>query len=439
MCRYLKKILIISILFICNQALGYNSSAYLIANTAIKLYDFDEASLQFDFSNDHLGEADLFNKLLTLVNVNSLSKAKQIAQRIIKINQFNQEAWAVNLVDSLLGNNKMAFIEFQKIKDNPEMELLNFIFFLDDKALENKKIIAKSILKIVQMTASESQDKVSYEFLLFYLSLANFLDPDFDDIYFYSGKIYDTLKNYSKAEYFYNKVKSSNGLFVESQINISIINRKRGLFDEAEKKLIKLISEFDSDINFKLTLANLYRIEKKYLKAIKYYTNLIQSQNNLSNDYWRLFYLRGICFERLKKWKLAESDFLNSLEIKPDSPQVLNYLAYGWLERDLNIDQSMKMLIKAYKANPNSYYILDSLAWAYFKKNQLYKASELMEKVIIMAPGEAVSLDHLADIYFAMSRKREAIFFWKQALDLSEANDIIIEKIKKKLEIENAI
>ena len=90
--------------------------------------------------------------------------------------------------------------------------------------------------------------------------------------------------------------------------------------------------------------------------------------DNKYSEYWRLFYLRGICYERFYKWNLAEKDFLYSLEIEPDNPDVLNYLAYGWLERDQKLETAMQMLTKAYQANPDSYYILDSLAWAYFKK-----------------------------------------------------------------------
>ena len=133
-----------------------------------------------------------------------------------------------------------------------------------------------------------------------------------------------------------------------------------------------------------------------------------------------------------------EKDFLFSIEIKPNSPQVLNYLAYGWLERDMNLEKATNMLKEAYQANPESYFIADSLAWAFFKNNKLTKAANLMEKVIVMAPGEAISLDHLGDIYFAMNRKREASFFWKQALDLAEPEDEISDKLKKKLEVYNA-
>ena len=155
-------------------------------------------------------------------------------------------------------------------------------------------------------------------------------------------------------------------------------------------------------------------------------------------DLWNILYMRGICYERIGDWDSAEKNFLKSLEIKPDSPNVLNYLAYGWVEREMRLDQSLKMLKAAYNANPESYYIIDSLAWAYFKKNNLYEASRLMEKVIDLAPGEAISLDHLGDIYYAMNRKREAIHFWQQALELAEPEDEIEEDIQSKLDQFNA-
>ncbi len=96
------------------------------------------------------------------------------------------------------------------------------------------------------------------------------------------------------------------------------------------------------------------------------------------------------------------------------------------------------MLEEAYKANPESFYIIDSLAWAHFKKNNLSEAARLMEKVIDIAPGEAISLDHLGDIYYAMNRKREAIHFWQQALELAEPEDEITEDVQSKLDNINA-
>ena len=78
------------------------------------------------------------------------------------------------------------------------------------------------------------------------------------------------------------------------------------------------------------------------------------------------------------------------------------------------------------------------MAWAYYKKKEYIKAAELMEKVIDMVPGEVISLDHLGDIYFKMNRKREAIYFWRQARDLADPKDEITKKIIIKLRDYNA-
>ena len=110
------------------------------------------------------------------------------------------------------------------------------------------------------------------------------------------------------------------------------------------------------------------------------------------------------------------------------------------LKSELRIikEKSLAMLKIAYDENPNSHYILDSLAWGYYKKNDLVTAVDLMEEVIKRAPGEAISLDHLGDIYFALGRKREAYFMWNQAKDLAEPEDEISDSIQLKLQQYNA-
>ena len=101
--------------------------------------------------------------------------------------------------------------------------------------------------------------------------------------------------------------------------------------------------------------------------------------------------------------------------IEPDQPQVLNYLAYGWIERNILIDKSLFMLEKAALKNPDSFYILDSLAWAHYKKNNLIKAVKIMEEVIRLAPAEAISLDHLGDIYFALGNVFENLKLYNKS------------------------
>ena len=70
---------------------------------------------------------------------------------------------------------------------------------------------------------------------------------------------------------------------------------------------------------------------------------------------------RGTSFERIGNWEEAERDLLESLKILPDQPYVLNYLAYSWVEKKLNIEKSLNMLLKANDLRKNDGYITDSV------------------------------------------------------------------------------
>jgi len=426
--------------FICNQAVSSTSSSYLVANSAVNLLDFEKAYSEYFFinpKNEELGETYLSNRLITTINLSLLSEGNKIAEKILKKDKFNQEAWIVKLTYAKIHNQIGIFKNYREMNSS-DMKLLNFIFFDDSGEVNPKNIIAKSIFEIIQASVANEKSSANYQFLLFYLSIANLLEDNFNEANYYTGHIYNILKNYSKAEFYYNKVQISHNLYFESQKKIAIMKAESGFFLEAENNLINLLNIYNNNIDLIIALADLYRINQKYEEAIVYYSKSINLNNDTSLELWRLYYLRGICYERNQNWNTAEEDFLYSLNLNSNSPNVLNYLAYGWLERDINIDQALDMLMKAYNSNPNSYYIIDSLAWAYYKKNELQKALELMEEVIEMVPGEVISLDHLADIYFAMNRKREAIFYWKQALDLAEPEDEIIESLSKKLKKHNA-
>lgn len=438
MLNFLRNILLILCLFSCNNAFGLNSSSFLIVNTALKLYDFDKAKIEFDQINSDLGESNLHGQLLTYVNLGLLKQANFIAKKIISINKLNQEAWIVCLANAKLKNDKKVFDKFELIKNKSEFDLINYIFFFKNGNIKSKELIAQSIFEVIQTTVNQHNDNIDYRFLLFHLSISTMMDSNFNKAYFYKAEIYNKLKKYSKAELYYNKISITDNLFFESQKNIALNKSKVGLHDEGIKLLKNILVNKENNLILTLALADLYRFQKNYKEAIRFYTKIIKSKDNSFNEYWKIYYLRGICFERINKWELAEEDFLYSLKIKPNSPHVLNYLAYGWLERDVNIKEAMHMLKQAYKNQPDSFYIADSLAWAFYKNNELRKASNLMEKVIIMAPGEAISLSHLGDIYFALNRKREASYYWKQALDLAMPEDNITEKLIQKLEDYNA-
>ena len=432
----IKKItfLFITLFFLLNSSYLYalSTSSYLISHIAFNSYDFENVFDQFNIEKNEMSLNDYQSKLISLINLNKLSLANDMAVKILENNPNNQEALIVNFVYSINHNQTSTINNYWTNNVKDTNNLMNLIFFKNDQ-LKSSEEISNAFIEVVKASFSNitSSDEINYNLLIFYLSMSTLLNSENDQAWFLTGQLYQMIEKYEKVEFFYKKISSNSVYFIDAQRNIAFNYGKLFAFEKAEKKIKDLIQISKKHPDLLKILADFYRSNRYYKLAAQQYSELIE---NKKINLWNLLYLRGICYERLNQWDLAEKDFLSSLDLQPDSPNVLNYLAYGWIEKDINIDLSLNMLEEAYEANPNSYYILDSLAWAHYKKNNLELAAELMEKVIDMAPGEAISLDHLGDIYFSLNRKREAVFFWNQAKDLAEPEDNINENIIEKLE-----
>ena len=70
------------IFFVYSEAYSFSSSSYLIANSAMSLFDYERAIIHYN--SDEISELninDLEKKLLAYVNTNSMSAALIIAKK----------------------------------------------------------------------------------------------------------------------------------------------------------------------------------------------------------------------------------------------------------------------------------------------------------------------------------------------------------------------
>ena len=196
------------------------------------------------------------------------------------------------------------------------------------------------------------------------------------------------------------------------------------------KEVESFIKKFPDQPEIKRILGDKYRKLKNYEKAIYIYSELVNN-NDFSNPSG-ILYSRGISYERLSKWKNAEKDFKQSLILNPNDPYVMNYLAYSWLDRKINIDEALNLLIKAINLEPTDGYIMDSLGWAYFLSHDFENSVIHLEKAVAILPNDATLNDHLGDAYWMTNRKFEAKSQWKKVLIL-DPDYKEIKKVKKKI------
>ena len=431
MINLIKKCFFICLLISFNTCVfATSSSNFLISQLAFKNYDYPATLLNFNADKIKLSHDQLLDKAIAAIITEDINLAKDIANKILEKNKNNQEAYIIK-ISSLFLDKK--FNQIKELRDNLDQpnELLDFIFFTNNR-LKDGTTISRSLVEIVASSFSNNeQRRLNYNFLLFYTSLAKLIDPKNERAIIIKAELFDQVGQFEVARDTFEKIGKESPYYLDAQSSLAINYLYNSSYEDAENKILSILQNNYNNYSLKKILGDFYRYNKKYDLALSIYNQMIEENRG---DVWNIYYMRGICFEQLGDWDLAEKDFLKSLEIKPDSPNVLNYLAYGWVEREMKLDRSLQMLEEAYAANPESFYIIDSLAWAHFKKNNLSEAARLMEMVIDIAPGEAISLDHLGDIYYAMNRKREAIHFWQQALELAEPEDEIEENVKIKLE-----
>jgi Flp pilus assembly protein TadD len=216
---------------------------------------------------------------------------------------------------------------------------------------------------------------------------------------------------------------------IRKALNLNQLER----VDDAQKLLDDVANLNPQDIRPLDALGNIMRSHKRYGEAAEYYTRAIALIGKPEPKHWSYYYSRGTCYERLKKWPLAEADLQQALKLSPDQALVLNYLGYSWIDQNRNLKQGLALIEKAVRQKPDDGYIVDSLGWAYFRLGNFREATKHLERAVELRPEDPVLNDHLGDAYWRVGREREARFQWEQALTLKpEPEDA--EKIKKKLQ-----
>jgi len=209
--------------------------------------------------------------------------------------------------------------------------------------------------------------------------------------------------------------------------------QENSLFEKQLLNELKNLSKtFPKNWQITLLLADKLRSQKKFKESIELYSEVIENES-VENKF-SILYSRGIAYERSNQWKKAEKDLSDALEINPNDPYVLNYLAYSWLDRNLNLDKAVKLLEKAVELEPNDGYIIDSLGWAFYLTGLIDKSIFYLEKAVSMMPNDATLNDHLGDAYWKSGRRKEASSQWKRVL-IIEPNFKNKEKILEKLEL----
>ena len=297
------------------------------------------------------------------------------------------------------------------------------------------KNINHVIAEILYIVANGLSSQTNYSVSNFYLNLAKYLNSNFQSYETLYAENFEVLEQYENAIKIYKKIKNTGSNYNwHASKRIAFILKKQ---EKKKESINYLKASFLKIKNPKIyeifDYAEFLKNNEQFQDSIKYYSEVIALIDEKNILYPKALDGRGVAYERTNQWKKAEVDLLNSLIFSPDDAYVINYLAYSWIEKGINIEKSLGMLKKANKLRPNDGYIVDSLGWALFKLKKYDEAKKYMQLAVRLMASDPVINDHFADVLWMSNNSLQARYYWSYVLKLKKTEENLKKKIENKL------
>jgi len=291
--------------------------------------------------------------------------------------------------------------------------------------------LAEFFYVIANLYASEKDYKSSN----FYIKISQFLNNKFLPNKALLAENYYYQRKYKLSKNIYEELKSIGPTYSwHSSKSISTILLKQKGKKYSIKRLEKDFKSIsDPNFNHYYEMANFYKDNKYYEKSIIYYSLALEKINSKHFLVPKILDRRGTSYERFGDWENAEKDLVESLRIKPDDAHVMNYLAYSWIDKGINLDEGLEMLIKANSIKKDDGYIIDSLGWAYYAKKDYVKAEKFLQRAVELLPRDPIINDHYGDNLWMLKKTIQARYIWKSLLKLDNAEQKLKDQVNKKL------
>ena len=167
-----------------------------------------------------------------------------------------------------------------------------------------------------------------------------------------------------------------------------------GQFDKALELLnwlqIDFPDKFREISQFKADLL----INKKQFKLAMTVLNDDLSKLDFDRD---LVYTRALVADKLGKIELLEKDLRKILSFFPNDADALNALGYSLTNLTSRYEEAFQLISKALDIKSDSFYILDSMGWIYFKLGNLERSIFYLEKAYELSQDDEIT-QHLVEV-----------------------------------------
>jgi tetratricopeptide (TPR) repeat protein len=249
---------------------------------------------------------------------------------------------------------------------------------------------------------------------------------DVDQIYIYLAQVAEKQKHDDIASTWYNKVQPGQH-YLEAQIYLANVIARSESVDKAIEKLDAI-----EDLNTEQQIIVIQTEASMLAKADRdqdAFDLLEKAVKNLPNTP-ELVYDYALAAERVLKFDVMEAELRKTIAAKPDFAAAYNALGYSFADRNIRLDEAIKLIEKALSISPNDHYMLDSLGWAHYRKGNFDKAIVYLQQAYNVSQDPEIAA-HLGEVLWQKGKHDEAKKIWNDALSSNPTNKVLLATSNK--------
>ncbi len=133
-----------------------------------------------------------------------------------------------------------------------------------------------------------------------------------------------------------------------------------------------------------------------------------------------LLFIRAAALERVGQIEESEELFRRLVDEEPDDANAANYLGYMWADREVHLDEALKLIARAVALDPENSAYLDSLGWVHYRLGDTEQAEHWLRRAIDLGGdlGDGTIYCHLGEVLLINGQPDEGRRFLLLGLDM---------------------
>lgn len=249
---------------------------------------------------------------------------------------------------------------------------------------------------------------------------------DRNSVRFYLGQVAEEQKRYPEALGWYREV-ARGTQYIPAQVRQAHVLGKQGNIDGA-RKFLQSVNASNNQQRVQLILAEAQLLREADQTKEAY--AVVERALEKLPDNTDLLYDYAMLAEKLDRVDVLETSLRKVISIKPDHAHAYNALGYSLADRSMRLPEARELIEKALALSPDDAFIIDSMAWVYYRLGEPEKALEYLRKAYAIRPDPEIAA-HLGEVLWTVGKRTEAEKVWGDALAKAPDNDTLIKTIKR--------